>query len=258
MKIDRRKFMNLAAGGVAASLLMPRVLAEVATATRIKAVAFDAFAVFDPRPISALAESIFPGRGAELSNLWRTRQFEYTWLRTLMQRYVDFRRTTSDALLFAARSLKLELSDPDRARLLEAYFQLKAWPDTREALDALKARGVRLALLSNFTPEMLSANTEHSGLEGYFEHRLSTDLAGAFKPDPRAYQLGTTAFGLPKEQIVFAAFAGWDAAGAKAFGFPTFWVNRQNSPVEELIATPDGTGGIGDLVNFVLRDGSHA
>ena len=253
MNLNRREFVTLAAGAWGVGLAGPASAAQTSRASSFKAVAFDAFPIFDPRPIFAAAEAMFPGRGQELGNVWRARQFEYTWLRTLAHRYVDFRRTTSDALVFAARSLNLELREADRERLLDAYSRLKPWPDTRAALDALRAAGIRLGFLSNFTGEMLRANIENSGLQGYFEQILSTDLAGAFKPDPRAYQLGVTGFKLHKEEIVFAAFAGWDAAGAKAFGYPTFWVNRLNAPAEELIAAPDATGSMVDLTDFVLR-----
>ncbi len=110
-----------------------------------------------------------------------------------------------------------------------------------------------MAFLSNLTDAMLDAVVKNSALEGFFEPHLSTDKVKAFKPDPRAYQMGLDAFKLRKEEIAFAAFAGWDAAGAKWFGYPTFWVNRSNAPVEELSATPDGMGsGLGDLVKFVL------
>jgi 2-haloacid dehalogenase len=117
----------------------------------------------------------------------------------------------------------------------------------------LKAAGIRMAFLANLTETMLDAVVKNSGLEGFFEPHLSTDRVEAFKPDPRAYQMGPDAFKLPKEQIVFAAFAGWDAAGAKWFGYPTFWVNRSNAPVEQLGVVPDGVGsGMADLVKFVL------
>jgi 2-haloacid dehalogenase len=100
---------------------------------------------------------------------------------------------------------------------------------------------------------MMDAAVKNSELEGFFELNLSTDRVKAFKPDPRAYQIGLDAFRLAKEEIAFAAFAGWDAAGAKWFGYPTFWVNRLGAPVEELGVTPDGIGsGLGDLVKFVL------
>lgn len=216
-----------------------------------KAIAFDAFPIFDPRPVLTLTTDLFPGKGGELSALWRTRQFEYTWLRTLTGRYVDFPTVTRDALVFAAKSLKLELSPTTRQRLLDGYFQLKAWPDVIPALRRLKEAGLRLGFLSNFSGEMLAANIKSAGLEGYFEALLSTDQVKAFKPDPRAYQMGVDAFKLRRDEVVFAAFAGWDVAGAKAFGYPTFWVNRQDAVEEELEAHPDAVGSLDELVKFV-------
>ena len=112
---------------------------------------------------------------------------------------------------------------------------------------------MRLGFLSNFTPAMLDAAIRSSGLGGVFEHVLSTDRVRTYKPDPRAYQLGLDAFRLPREQIVFAAFAGWDAAGAKRFGYPTYWVNRLQAPPEELgVPAADGAGhSLTDLLTFV-------
>ena len=122
----------------------------------------------------------------------------------------------------------------------------------RPALESLRSAGIRLAFLSNFTAPMLDAAVKNSGLEGIFEPHLSTDRVRAFKPDPRAYQMGVDAFGVPRAEIAFAAFGGWDAAGAKAFGYPTFWVNRAGLPVEEMGIAPDGTGAtLHDLAKFV-------
>ena len=251
MPVNRRKFLHLA-GGVTAGLLASSPLARAATKPTIKAIAFDGFPVFDPRPIFTLADELFPGQGTDLSNAWRTRQFEYTWLRTLSQRYVDFWQVTEDALVFAAKTLKLDLPPAKRKPLMDAYLELKAWPDALPALKSLKAAGFRLAFLSNFTPRMLDAAIKNSGLEGLFEDHLSTDKVQAFKPDPRAYQMGIDVFRLKREEIVFAASAGWDAAGAKWFGYPTVWINRLNLPAEELGVTPDTMGGnLNDLVNFV-------
>src|SRR5258708_4123302 len=115
---------------------------------------------------------------------------------------------------------------------MNAYLELKAWPDVMPALASLKNSGFRLAFLSNFTPRMLEANIEHAGLSGLFEQVLSTHQAKTYKPDPRAYELGTDVLKLPRQEILFVAFAGWDAAGAKSFGYQTFWVNRQKSPAE--------------------------
>jgi 2-haloacid dehalogenase len=218
----------------------------------IKAIAFDGFPIFDPRPIFALAENLFPGRGAELSKLWRTKQFEYTWLRTMSGHYRDFQGVIDDALVFACKLLDIELTGVKQSALVEGYLGMTIWPDVLPALSMLKDNGIRLAFLSNFSPAMLDANIRAAGLEGMFEFRLSTDAVRAYKPDPRAYQMGLDAFGLKREEILFAAFAGWDAAGAKLFGYPTFWVNRQKQPREQLDASPDGEGlGMADLVHFL-------
>ena len=253
MPLNRREFLNLIAGGVATGVLLSTPTVLAAARPKIKAIAFDAFPIFDPRPVFALAEQFFPGKGAELSNLWRTRQFEYQWLRALSGHYADFWQTTEDALLFSTKMLKLDLIPDKRAQLMEAYLSLKAWPDVPRALQSLKSAGIRLAFLSNATPKILDAGINNSGLEDIFEHVLSTDTIKTYKPDPRAYQMGIDAFKLKREEIAFAAFAGWDVAGAKWFGYPTFWVNRMNLPIEELGVVPDATGGnLADLANFVL------
>jgi 2-haloacid dehalogenase len=253
MFVNRRDFVGLAAGGVAAAnAIAPAGQARAASGAKIKAIAFDGFPIIDPRPVAAKTEELFPGKGLELGNAWRTRQFEYTWLRTLGGNYADFWQVTEQSLVFAARSLKIDLTAGQRDQLMQTYLTLKAWPDVLPALKALRDAGIRMAFLSNFTDAMLDAAVKNSGLEGFLESHLSTDKVRAFKPDPRAYQMGVDAFQLPKEEIAFAAFAGWDAAGARWFGYPTFWVNRLNLPVEELGVVPDGVGsGLGDLVKFV-------
>jgi 2-haloacid dehalogenase len=252
MLVNRRELVSLAAGGVvAANAIAPARQAQASGAT-IKAVAFDGFPIIDPRPVAAKTEEIFPGQGLELGKAWRTRQFEYTWLRTLGGHYADFWQVTEESLVFAAKSLKIDLSADQRDQLMQTYLQLKAWPDVLPALKQLRDAGIRMAFLSNLTDAMLDAVVKNSGLEGFLEGHLSTDRVRAFKPDPRAYQMGVDAFRLNKEEIAFAAFAGWDAAGARWFGYPTFWVNRLNAPVEELGVVPDGIGsGLGDLVKFV-------
>lgn len=254
MFVNRRYFVTLAAGGVAGlAAVADRGQATDASSAKIKAVAFDGFPIIDPRPVFARVEEIFPGRGAELSNVWRTRQFEYTWLRTLGGHYADFWQVTEEALVYAAKALAIDLPADKRDQLMQSYLGLKAWPDVAPALQALKAAGIRMAFLSNLTDSMLNAAMTNSSLEGFFEPHLSTDKVKAFKPDSRAYQMGLDAFKLRKEEIALAAFAGWDAAGAKWFGYPTFWVNRLKAPVEELGVVPDGIGsGLGEFVKFVL------
>jgi len=140
--------------------------------------------------------------------------------------------------------------------LMQAYLELPAWPDAASALRLLKDMGIRLALLSNATPGMLEAWIERSGLHSTYEHVLSTNTIRTYKPDPRAYQMGLGAFGLKLEEIAFAALGGWDVAGAKWFGYTTFWVNRLGSPVEELGVAPDGVGAsLAELVPFVASQG---
>jgi 2-haloacid dehalogenase len=252
MPLNRREFLNLAAGGVAATLFTSPPRAQAATSSKIKAVAFDAFTTFDPRPVFVLADKLFPGRGVELSTAWRIRQFEYQWLRALSGRYADFWQATEEALAYAANLLKLDLSVQKREQLMAAYLELKAWPDAAPALRSLSDLGIRLALLSNATLDLLDAWIRNSGLESAYEYVLSTNQIKTYKPDPRAYRMGIEAFGLKLEEIAFAAFGGWDVAGAKWFGYTTFWVNRLDLPVGELGVTPDGMGGnLTELVTFV-------
>lgn len=250
--LSRRQALKLMAGGVASSLLTNSLLAQAARKNRIKAIAFDAFPIFDPRPIFALVGALFPDKGKELSQAWRIRQFEYQWLRALSGQYVDFWQATEDGLLFAVKQLNLEMSNEQREQLMSAYLNLRPWPDVVPALKSLKDANIRLAFLSNMTPKMLNTNIQNSGLDEYFEHVISTDRVKTYKPDPRAYQLGVDMLKLKRDEIAFAAFAGWDMAGAKWFGYPTFWVNRAGFPDEELGVVPDGVGkNLNQLVSFV-------
>jgi len=252
MSLNRRQLLKLMAGGAATGFFTTSALVQAATRPGIKAIAFDAFPIFDPRPIFVLVEALFPEKGKELGNAWRIRQFEYQWLRALSGQYVDFWQATEDSLLFAAKQLKLEISTEKRERLMNAYLDLRPWPDVVPALRLLRKSKIRLIFLSNMTSGMLARNINNSGIGGYFEHVISTDSAKTYKPDPRAYQLGVDALTLKREEIAFAAFAGWDVAGAKWFGYPVFWVNRAGFPDEELGVTPDGTGkNLNQLVDFI-------
>ncbi len=248
MPLPRREFLKISSAAMAAGLSTT----ALAGSGRPKALAFDAFPVFDPRPAFALCEPLFPGKGTELANLWRTRQFEYQWLRALTGRYVDFLQATEDALVYACETLKLPLDADKRAKLVGAFLELKPWPDAPAALRALKAAGLRLIFLSNATPRMLEAGMRNAGIQDLFEQAVSTDRIASYKPDPRAYRLGTEALGLAREEILFVAFAGWDAAGAKSFGYPTFWVNRMSLPAEQLGAPADASGqNLNDLLAYL-------
>lgn len=246
----RRHFLETGLSLAAAAAFVPS--AKAAKAAGYTAVVFDAFVIFDPRPVTNLAETLFPQRGAALVTAWRTRQFEYTWLRSISKRYADFLEITQDALVFAAKTTKVELTRDKQRQLVNAHTSLRAWPDARATLKMLKERGLTLALLSNFTQAMLLGCINAADLAGMFDHVLSTDAVKTYKPDPRAYQLGVDELQRERNDILYAAFAGWDAAGAKAFGYSTFWVNRAGATLEELGLNPDATGAnLADLLAFL-------
>jgi len=227
--------------------------AEEKTAPRFKAVAFDYFVIFDPNSVLPEVEKVFPGKGAEFTKQWRSKQFEYGFLRSITLRHADFFKVTEDALVYTAEAMKLDLKPETRKRLLNAYLTLKPWPDAVDALRKLKASGVHIITIANFSGKMLRANAEGAGITDLFDELLSTEVNGTYKPDPRAYALGMERLKLKKEEIVFAAFGGWDAYGAKNFGYQTYWVNRFSLPVEELGIQADQTSNnLDGLLKFVL------
>lgn len=242
MSFTRRKFLGLSSQLLLASATFNTPLASGKSARTIKAIAFDAFPIFDPRPVFGLVKKMFPEKGKQFSVLWRTRIFEYTWLYASAGKYQDFWACINDALVYTARHLQVKLSSENKDKLMNTFLSLKAYPDVKNALSEFKAAGIKLAFLSNMTEKMLMSGIKNSGLEGYFDHVLSTDRVKSFKPDAKAYQLGVEAFNLDPHAIAFAAFANWDAVGAKWFGYPTVWVNRLNFAAEELKPQPDTTG----------------
>jgi 2-haloacid dehalogenase len=209
----------------------------------IQAIVFDAYGtLFDVYSIGALAEKLFPARGAALAELWRDKQIEYTRLRTMCSMYKPFWEVTQDALVFACRKLKLDLTLDAQNMLMSEYAKLKAFPENLPVLQQLKAMGLKLAILSNGNPQMLDSAVEASGMRGVFNHILSVDTVKKFKTAPEAYQLGPDVFGLSARNILFVSSNCWDACGATWFGYTTFWVNRAGAPLEELGVTPDATG----------------
>lgn len=219
---------------------------------KIKTILFDGFPIFDPRSVFHLANKLIPEKGSNLVKEWRARQFEYTWLRSMTHTYADFFNVTKEALAYAASAVKQDLSSVQQAQLMEAWYHLSTWPEVPQALKKLKDAGYRLGMLSNFTAEMLQKNTSNNQIDACFDHLISVDKVQTYKPDPRTYALGMSQFHLTKEEILFVPYAGWDAAGAKTYGYQTFWVNGLQLPVEQLGVVPDGVGtNLNDLLNYL-------
>lgn len=206
----------------------------------ISALVFDAYGtLFDVHSVTRRAEELFPGKGTRLSAAWRGKQLEYTWQRSLMGRYEDFSRVTRSALEWTVESLGLAAEPLQLQQLMDEYRRLDAFPEVPAALDEL-SKNRPLAILSNGHPEMLEAVVEHNGMGFRFRGGvISVHAAKVYKPDPRAYRLVEDRLGVPRNMIAFVSSNGWDAAGAKAFGFRTFWVNRAGAPVERLGVRPD-------------------
>ena len=207
---------------------------------RIQAIAFDLFTIFDPRGVDKRVAALL-GDNPAFTATWKTRLFEYSWIRAAAGQYADFERLVHDSLLYAARAHSVQIAGDAASQLAAAFTQLSPWPDAPGVLRDMRSRGLRLAPLANFALRMIEALLAHAGLRDLFEVLISTDQARTYKPDPRAYALAETALGLPRSEIAFAAFGGWDAAGARWYGYPTFWVNRLGVAPEELIAA-DASG----------------
>lgn len=205
----------------------------------VKTFVFDAYGtLFDVHSVLGRCEEVFPGHGSDLTSLWRSKQLQYTWLRSLMGKYEDFWRITRDGLVYACRSLDLDATQQQIDYLVQAYLSLSPFPEIATALDALGH--VSWSILSNGTPTMLESAVRNAGLEGRFQHVLSVDEVRIYKPSPVVYQLAEKRLGIQRDQIGFVSSNCWDVAGAKAFGFQTYWLNRENAPLEMLGFQPDG------------------
>jgi 2-haloacid dehalogenase len=209
----------------------------------IRAVLFDAYGtLFDVHSVIAQCEKTFPGQGAAVSQAWRTKQLETTWLRSLGNRYVSFWQITQDAFDVALRQLKLECGSEARKLILDSYFSLNAYAEVHSVLDQLRAMGLVTGTLSNGSPEMLSAVLDSANVRAKLDHVISVDSVRRYKPDPIVYQLGVDQTKIPAAQILFVSSNAWDVAGATWFGFQPFWVNRAGGPADALDAKPVGVG----------------
>ncbi len=198
----------------------------------IKAYVFDAYGtLFDVHSAVSRHADLVGENPARVSEIWRTKQLEYTWVRTGMDRYQDFWKLTADALDFALASVPG--SRPEcRTTLLDAYMSLDCYKEVPEVLEVLRERGAKTAILSNGSPDMLSAAVESAGLAGLLDHQFSVDEIGVFKTDPSTYAMITNEYGIQLEEVAFQSSNRWDIVGATAYGFRCNWINRTNQPDE--------------------------
>ena len=216
------------------------------------AVLFDAYGtLFDVYSVGLLAEQLYPGQGGALALLWRDKQIEYTRLASMSGQYRPFWDLTRAGLRFAVLRLGLAPDAVSEDRLMNQYRHLSAFPENREVLEGLRARGLRAGILSNGDPEMLAVAIRSAGLSDLIDPVLSADAVRRFKTDPAVYQLGPDALGLPARKILFVSSNCWDAIGATWFGFTTLWVNRAGLPLEQLDTAPTRTGSsLRDVLSF--------
>ena len=231
------------------------MIANSTPAFPVDALVFDAYGtLFDVHSVAETAERLMPGHGAALSQLWRSKQLEYSWLQSLMlspmQRREDFAAITAHALDYAAAALELPLAGAARHRLMDAYLDLSPYPDAVSTLAHLAPRP-RL-ILSNGTRAMLEPLAAATGVARHLDVILSVDAAGIYKPSPRAYQLALDQLKFLPVRIGFVSANAWDAIGAKAFGFTSFWINRSHAPPDRHGPRPDATlDSLSDLLPLV-------
>jgi len=203
---------------------------------RLEALVFDAYGtLFDVHSVMRRCEDLFPGRHEQLSRLWRAKQLEYTWLRSLMRRYAPFSTVTREALAHACQALGLDLTAERMEALMAEYNMLATYPEVSKALSTFGE--VKLAILSNGSPDMLQPLVAHSGLQ--LDAVISVDELKIYKPAPQVYELAPRKLGVPREKIGFVSSNCWDALGAKSFGFTVFWINRAGAPLDRLGFEPD-------------------
>ncbi|HME39093.1 MAG TPA: haloacid dehalogenase type II [Steroidobacteraceae bacterium] len=207
--------------------------------TGIRACVFDAYGtLFDFASAAVRCPAVAQEQRAALSTLWRDKQLQYTWLRTLQGRYVDFWQITGHALDFALDALDIRTSGV-REQLMNLYSTLAAFPEVPGVLRSLRQSGFATAILSNGAPAMLDSAVSGAGLTGLFDAVLSADAVGAFKTHPAVYQYALEQLGLPATAVCFQSSNAWDAHAAADFGMRTVWCNRYGQRRERLPGSPD-------------------
>lgn len=191
----------------------------------IQAIVFDAYGtLYDVQSVADITEEIFPGYGEIITQIWRIKQLEYTWLRSLMRQYQDFATVTRDSLTYTLKCLGLEYDDASFARMMDKYLYLDLYPDAMLALEAMAKK--KLAILSNGSPDMLNALVRNSGLRPILDAVISVDVNRIFKPSPDAYALIESTLKIPPGEVLFISSNPWDVCGAKSFGLNVAWIER--------------------------------
>ena len=207
--------------------------------TEIHACVFDAYGtLFDVNSAAAQARDALGEKWQPLAELWRTKQLQYTWLRSLAGRHADFWQVTGDALDFAMASVKVD-DAALRERLMGLYLTLSAYPEVAGTLKRLKTQGMKLAILSNGSPRMLSAAVENAGIGTLLDAVFSVEEVGIYKPHPAVYRLAADRLAVKAGHICFVSSNGWDAFSAKAFGLRVAWCNRFGQSPERIPERPD-------------------
>jgi 2-haloacid dehalogenase len=205
----------------------------------VRACVFDAYGtLFDFASAARRCTDVLGERAAGLAALWRDKQLQYTWLRSLQNRHADFWAVTGEALDYALETLGIG-DAALRERLMNLYLELDPFPEVPAMLKAVRAAGYRTAILSNGSPPMLASLVGKSGLATEFDSILSVEEVGVYKPHPSVYQLAVDRLAVPKEAIAFSSSNGWDAYGASAFGMRVVWCNRYGQRRERLPGQPD-------------------
>lgn len=206
----------------------------------IDACVFDAYGtLFDVAAAAANCRDALAGKADALAALWRTKQLEYTWLRSLMGEYIEFWQVTSDGLDFALETLGLDGDEKLRQRLLNLYLELDAYAEVKGVLSALKAGGMKCAILSNGSPKMLKSAVHNAGISDLLDAVISVDDIKIYKPHISVYQMAVDNLGIPAQRICFMSSNAWDASGAANFGFRVNWVNRFGQKSERLPGLPE-------------------
>jgi 2-haloacid dehalogenase len=205
----------------------------------IRGCVFDAYGtLFDTGAAALRCADALGETAPRLATLWRDKQLQYAWLRAVQGRHADFRQVTGEALDFALEALAI--ADPAlRERLMQLYLTLDAYPEAAAVLRRLRDAGLATAILSNGSPAMLAAAVDHAGLAALFDHVLSVEEVGVYKPHPKVYQLACDRLGLAADAIAFVSSNGWDAWSASAYGMHAIWCNRHGLTRERLPGAPD-------------------